>query len=488
VFASAFLVTACSPSSRPVTGSETGDPTWLGGQAETAATYASSGSGYTLVVTYNDDTDDGKIAYTSNDRIVFPGASLLGWSYSLDRGQNWIYGGKVKPPPGIGALWGDPAIVTSGADLRRVYISNLAAASSKMPSTGVHGPDALANAMSGACVARSDDGGIHFTIQDCFSANGDFYDGGSLAAASPNAFADDRRVFAAYLDAPNNRIDVWVSWDGFARFVQLPNPFPGMHFSTHPQLAYDRSTGSLLVAAATVKTDAELSFVWMNRLVGSAWQTPKLVSHPVSAVDVSFGGIHLRSADLFSFDVGTPSQTALPGGGFRTNYDSIRLLYTTRDARTQRTYIRGTGCSSDLMNCVDVPAWGTTPGNFNTPGDQWNPSVKAWPGTVRSPPVWKATYESTDDTPNGISIKEGNLIRLPNGVPYFLPFDLVGPRLVCSTRLGFWGDYNNLGLAGVNPRTSAPEFLLAFTDSSKGCLQQFDFTSRHMHVSAKVFS
>jgi hypothetical protein len=114
--------------------------------------------------------------------------------------------------------------------------------------------------------------------------------------------------------------------------------------------------------------------------------------------------------------------------------------------------------------------------------------VKAWPGTVRAPPVWKATYESTDDTSTGVSIKQGNLIRLSNGVPSFLPFNLVGPRTVCSSQGGYWGDYNNLGLAGADPEKNAADFLLAFTDSGKGCLQQLRFTSRHVHVSSTVFS
>jgi len=31
-----------------------------------------------FVTAYNDDTDDGKIIYTATDRVVFPGASMLG--------------------------------------------------------------------------------------------------------------------------------------------------------------------------------------------------------------------------------------------------------------------------------------------------------------------------------------------------------------------------------------------------------------------------
>lgn len=488
----AMLVSAaCTPAGQVVTGGDSGSATSNGSQSETAATAARSGDRDSFVVTYNDDTDDGKIVYTSNDRIVYRGASLLGWSYSLDRGQNWTYGGKVRPPEelGIGALWGDPAITTSGTNYNRVYISSLAAAISRIPTSGHHGP--MNDAITGACVARSDDGGVHFAIQSCFSADGDFYDGAAMAAAAPGLFSGgDRRVFAAYLDVPHARVDVWASSDGLAQFARLPDPFPGMTMIGHPRLAYDRSTGALLVAAIRVvdRTSTSCCFVYMNRLIGNAWQRPVLVTHAVSGIDVRFNGVPLRVANLFAFDVGAASQTQLPDGSFRTNNDQIRMLYMTRDAETQRVYLRGAACRFDLSVCDDVPGWGTTPGNLYTPGQQFNPTVRAWPGLIGLPPVWKVTYQSTDDTSNAISIKQGNLTRLANGTPFFLPFNLVGPRAVCSDKRGYWGDYDQIAFVGFHPGSIAPEFLLAYSDSSLGCQQQVEFSSTHLHVSAKAFS
>ena len=104
------LLSACSCSpGMPVTGQNDEAKTIHGTQSETAAASALIDGRKTIVVTYNDDTDDGKVKFTANDRIVFPGASLLGWSYSLDDGASWIYGGKVAPPAGYAALWvGDP--------------------------------------------------------------------------------------------------------------------------------------------------------------------------------------------------------------------------------------------------------------------------------------------------------------------------------------------------------------------------------------------
>ena len=469
-----------------VTGKNDRDTTYKGNQAETASTVSFSRGTYIYVVTYNDDTDDGKITYTANDRVVFPGASMLGWSYSTDRGNTWTYGGKVKPPRGIAALWGDPAILVSRTNYSRVYITSLAIDDSKIPTTGHHGwmDDGT---ITGACVARSDDGGIHFGIQSCISADGDFYDGSAMAAG----FGSDQRIFAAFRDVPRNRIDVWASPDGVAPFVRLPDPFPGMSMASHPRMAYDQANGDLIVAA--IGND---QYIYMNRLVGNTWQKPVLASNPTTRVDIKVGSQTIRMAYGFSFDVGSPSVTESPNGSTRVNDDAIRMLYTTRDAQTQRLYVRGSACRADLGICRDVPQWGTTPGNLNTPRDQWNPTVTAWPGFIGLPAEWKATYETTDDTPNGVSIKQGNLAVFPDGTPIFLPFNLVSARPICpdfrygspgNAVSGYWGDYDEKSLASFADNSTAPSFLLAFSDSSKGCVNQSEFTSTHVHVSSVVF-
>jgi len=485
VACAAALLGGCAPDHYAATGRDDSDPTWHGTQSETASAVAYSKRQDVFVATYNDDTDDGKIVYTSNDRVVFPGASMLGWSYSKDRGKTWTYGGKVKPPKGIAALWGDPAIVVSRTYSSRVYISSLAIAKSRIPPSGHHGwlDD---GSITGACVARSDDGGIHFAIQSCFSEGGHFYDGSALAAG----YGADQRIFAAFRDVDNSHIDVWASPDGIAPFVKLADPFPGMQMLSHPRMAYDQVTGALLVAAI-----AGDQVIYMNRLVGSTWQQPVMASFQTTRIDIPVGTQTIRMAYGFSFDVGSPSVTESDNGGTRVGDDAVRMLYTTRDAKTQRIYVRGSACRADLIRCIDVPQWGTTPGNLNTPRNQWNPTVKAWIGFIGLPPEWKATYQTTDDNPDAVSIKQGNLAVLPDGTPIFLPFDLVAPRPVCpdfrygspgNAKSGYWGDYDEMTFAGFSPDSTAPEFLLAFSDSSKGCVSQSEFTSNHLHVSAVV--
>lgn len=473
---------SCTPGAA-VTGQDDSQPTIHGTQSETGAAAGLVNRQGTVVVAYNDDTDDPKIQYTPTDRVVFPGASLLGWSYSTDNGGTWTYGGKVRPPRGYAALWGDPAAVTSKTSYNRVYISSLAIGASKVPVTGHHGwmDD---GSVTGACIARSDDGGIHFRIQSCPSANGDFYDGGSMAAAGTTT---DHRVFAAWVDVNRQRIDVWQSPDGLAAFQPLPDPFPGRQMVGHPRLAYDDSSGALLVAAI----DGSSQQIYMNRLVGNAWQIPILASWPITRIDVPVGSQTIRTAYGFDFDVGAQSFVFDDGQRVRYFNDAVRLLYTTRDSQTLRLYVRGTGCARDLSVCEDVPQWGTTPGNLNTPGHQWNPTVRAWRGFIGMPPVWKATYQTTDDDPSRVSIKQGTLARLPNGTAIFLPFPLMSPRIVCPdyrygspghASSGYWGDYDEPTQIGFDGTDAL--FLLAFSDSSKGCLSQWEFTSNHLHVRA----
>jgi hypothetical protein len=485
IFAAALL-NGCTPDHNTATGEDDRRPTWHGTQSETACAVAFARRQEIFVTAYNDDTDDGKITYTANDRVVFQGASMLGWSYSQDRGKTWTYGGKVKPPKGIAALWGDPAIVVSRTNPSRVYITSLAIEESKIPPTGHHGwlDDGT---ITGACVARSDDGGIHFAIQTCFSESKHFYDGSALAAG----FGGDQRIFAAFRDTVNSHIDVWASPDGLAPFVKIADPFPDMKILSHPRLAYDQVTGALLVAAIAEGDQV----IFMNRLVGATWQGPVRASFPTTRIDIPVGPQTIRMAYGFSFDVGSPSLTELGDGSTRVGDNAVRMLYTTRDAETKRIYVRGSSCRADLSKCIDVPQWGTTPGNLNTPRNQWNPTVKAWIGFIGLPPEWKATYQTTDDNPNAVSIKQGNLAVLPDGTPIFVPFNLVAPRPVCpdfrygspgSAKSGYWGDYDEMAFAGFSADSTTPEFLLTFSDSSKGCVSQSEFTSNHLHVSSVV--
>jgi hypothetical protein len=455
-----------------VTGANKGDPTSLGTQSETAVNVSVVAGKQIITVTYNDDTDaNKKIAYTAATRTVMPGATMLGWSYSTDSGKTWTYGGTVAPPANWAALWGDPAITSDFSDQRYVFISSLAIPSSKMPAGGISGP--VNDYIGGACIAISSDGGKSFKIDQCLSDNSDFYDGGSMVAAgSPT----DRRVFASFIDWDTAKIDVWSSPTDTGTFTQMANPFPGMKMASHPRLRFDRDTDTLYAGAIN---DGD-GRVYLNRYT-SSWGKPVVASLPTAGnPTITLSDRTLRTAYQFSYDVGTPSANG---------NDAVRMLYTVRDPDSSKLYVRGSYCTLDLTVCKDAPEWGTTPGNFNLKGQQFNPKVRAFTGFFGIAPEWKAAYESTDDDPNGnkVSFKEGNLVVLPNGARLFLPFDLVKSQLVCPDNRGYWGDYDELQFAGFDKDSTVPRFILPHSDSTTGCPTRWEYTSNHLHVSAAVF-
>ena len=60
---------------------------------------------------------------------------------------------------------------------------------------------------------------------------------------------------------------------------------------------------------------------------------------------------------------------------------------------------------------------------------------------------------------------------------------------MCGDGRGYWGDFNELQYVGTTSgNTPVPKFLMAFTDSSKGCTEQWAFTSDQVHVSAVVIT
>jgi hypothetical protein len=460
------------PADNHVTGKDKAQETWSGTQSETAVNVSNTGGKQIITVTYNDDTDTaGKIDYTSTTRTVHSGATLLGWSYSVDGGTTWKYGGSASPPANWGVLWGDPAITSDFADQRYVFISNLAVPKSKMPASGKI--DGGLNAfIGGACVFRSEDGGITFKFHQCVTNNSDFYDGGSMAAAGS---ATDRRVFASFVDVDKHQIDVWASPDDTGTFKLIANPFPGMQMFSHPRLRFDRGSGALYVAA--LDSDGQ---VWMNRFAGG-WGKPVVASLPTAGnPEITLGDRTLRTAYQFSFDVGAASQN----GG-----DEVRVVYTVQDQKSKKLYIRGSYCPLTLKVCKDAPEWGTTPGNLSIKGQQFNPRVRAFAGFLTLEPEWKVAYMSTDDDPGGntVSFKQGNLVVLPAGQRVFVPFNLVKGQTICPDLRGYWGDYDELQFAGFDPDSVAPKFVLAHSDSTKGCPSRWEYTSNHLHVSAVVF-
>jgi hypothetical protein len=466
----AIGLTGCVSVGVPVTGLPGQGHTQAFDQSETAVNVSNFGAKSVITVTANDGTDTGStILYTSSTRKTLKGASLLGWSYSQDSGATWTFGGKLSPPAGWSVLWGDPAITRSHLDQRYVFLSNLAVPDSKFPPAGIDGP--LNSYLGGACIARSANGGVSFGNYQCFGFESHFYDGGSMAAGS------DGSIYAGYVDVNDDQIDVWRSPGIDGTFTRMPRPFPGIAIYSHPRLRFDLASGTLYVAAQ--RSDG---YLFVTRFLAGSWQSPVAASAlPVALYpSITLSDRELRTGPQFSFDIGAESLD----GDDNPGHDPVRFLYTTFDGKGKRYYVRGSFCERDLSGCKDAPEWGTTPGNLSLTGDQFNPVLRAFPGFIGLPPIWKATYLSRQDDPAGntVILEQGNLVRLPNGFRILLPFKLVDSHLVCPDNRGYWGDYDDMQLSGFNG--TAAVFLRALSDSSQGCTERWEYTSHHVHVSA----
>jgi len=463
----AIFTSGCTTPGSVVTGNKNQGNTQAAEQSETAINVSNFSAKQVITVTYNDATDsESTIIYTPTTRTLKDGASLMGWSYSTDGGDSWSYGGKVTPPSGWAAIWGDPAITRSHLNQRYVFISNLAIPSSMYPEGGISGP--VNNYIGGACIARSTDGGVSFKNYQCIHDNHHFYDGGSMAPDT------DGSIYVAYVDVDEDQIDVWRSPGVDGTFTLMPTPFSGIKMLSHPRLRFDAVSGDLYLASQQWNGE-----VLVTRFHKGAWSEPVVASH-AAPIYPSFqlSDRKLRTGPQFSFDVGAAS---IHGN------DAVRFVYTHKDEKSGRYYIRGSICPRDLSGCKDVPEWGTTPGNLNITGDQFNPIVRAFPGFLTIPPVWKVSYQSRQNNPKGnqVAIYKGNLVVLPNGTRVFVPFKLIDDQLVCGDNRGYWGDYDDMQLQGFSDSLNAI-FIRAFTDSRKGCDYQWQYTSHHHHVSAAL--
>ena len=471
------LYAGCATKGTPVTGNDS--QTSGAGQSETAVSTQGSANKSVITVTYNDETGNGSnIVFTPTTRTVYAGASLLGWSYSTDNGNHWTYGGKVMPPQNWAILWGDPSTTASRVRPNYVFISNLAVPAQKYPGpagiVATLNSNGFYNAIGGACIARSKDYGKAFDAWQCVHRPSfDFYDGSSMAAG-PNG-----DIYAAYDDVVTGQIDIWHSPDENGTFSMLPDPFPGIPVSNHPRLRV-WSDGALYLATLAIRQG--VNQVLVNRFSNGQWGTPQAACDNVAFYPIiQLSDRALRTGPQFSFDVGAPS---IIGN------DEVRVVCTVHDPQAGRFYLRASYCPLDLSSgCQDAPGWSTSTQNSSGyRGDQFNPLVEAFPGSGSIASVWKVTFLSRENDPQGntVSVQQGNLAVLSNPPQrIFLEFDLVANQVVCPDNRGYWGDYDDVRIYGFS--SQAPQFVRAETDSTAGCTKRWDVTSEQVHVSSSDF-
>jgi hypothetical protein len=257
----------------------------------------------------------------------------------------------------------------------------------------------------------------------------------------------------------------------------MPTPFGEKAMYSHPRVRTSPYDGTVYVAA-----QASNYVVYMTRWMGKGWQSPVQVSDGYAELypKTKFAsGTEVRTGPQFSFDIGAASGDS--------GNDAIRVMYTKRVPNAGRMYVTGSYGPLDLSGFWAAPEWGTTPGNLNTPGDQFNPNVRAWQGFLGMPPVWKAAYMDRDpEAADDLDLMQGNLAYMPNGGRIYLPFPAIKDIPVCPDLRGYWGDYDDLELVGFTEGGTA-QFLRTVSDSTLGCAYRWQYTSHHVHISAAIF-
>lgn len=494
--ASTAALAGCSCSTRgsPVTAVNKEAPGVNDGQSETALTTGIADQGPTVIAAYNDDTGTSStIVYDQpqNTRKLLPGASEMGWSYSLDRGTSWTYGGKVKGDDTWPVIWSDPAATTSQKNPHDVFLAYLAVPAEKMPSNGpIEGY--VGTYLGGACIFRSTDGGLHFKRYQCIrnqdttgpngqqlpagSENGHFYDGGSMAS-SPKG-----QLYVAYIDMDTQQAEIWSSPDENGQFKKMPTPFPQMWVASHPIIRVNQSNGDLYAAAPILTGTGDMT-IYLNRFDGSQWGTPVQASDAgVQYENITFStGYVMRIGRPYSYDIGASSS--------KDAADGVRMEYVLKDSATGRLYLNAAGCKWNLQPmCYPQPGWGT--GGATNPKytvDQFNPNVRAWPGGSGWQPEWQVSYLERDGiTPNSVTLREGGIGYIGSN-PAFLAFNSMGPVAICPDNRGYWGDYDDMLVAGVDPSSHAPTYVRTMSDSSAGCVLRTDWHVDYVHVRAAGF-
>lgn len=455
-----------------------------GQQAETAMSVNRFGFiGGVVTITYNDATDQNAVRYTQTTRETRKGATHLGWSYSLDYGKTWKYGGRVTPSDAWPILWGDPAITHSVRDQRNVYIASLAVPKAKLdmaPQGKIDG--ALDNYIGGACIARSTDGGQTFALYQCLQstdadATGDFFDGGNMAS---DAAGD---IYAAWANVDRHTIQVWRAAGENAQFERLrPDPFSGQLMAGHPRMRVNLETGELFVMAMGMGGE-----LLIDRWNGSGWQptwhTGMYAQGVICMPGPSCSNPLLRAHPQFSFDIGA-------FGGPNSANDHIRMMFTRSSAVNGKLYVAGAGCMLATQVCTYIPQWGTGEGDASKTASSFNPLVRAYRSSAMAaagePSLWMGSHATFNPVSGRMNFVMGGLgfLQGQNNQQFFLylPIYQLNDRVLCGDLRGYWGDYDDLQALGPMPRREVIPFARTFSISEPACSYRWTYTSAPVRV------
>lgn len=466
------------------------DP-FSGEQAEVALARGSYKFGPTLVAVFNDFSLDSDFLYSpsaadSQSRQVRRGVSVMGRSVSLDVGLTWTYRGKLHPPVGWSAIWGDPSVAADPNSENIVYYVQMAVSDDAWnAATGGGDVTSLSpgrDMVDGFCIARSIDGGVSFLDMECRRV------GTGPATVDRTAVTVDGfgRVYVALntraSGGPVTNTIIFRSGTDWRQLSALPPPARAS--ISEPWLVTDpdgdvwfgaRDNGGAIGGDVSVMR-------WLKS--GSYWDHVMSVA---SNCFVSLGerdplyalgsGRKLRNAHTFSFAAGLEEQRPTTGEGPppRRKVLRVALQLQRTDGRTFlvfRQFVVGSTV------CLTGAGGGTGWSTEGDSGSQFSPtmSYRALAGNF---PGWFATYLTTENVPDAT-----NAYVHPKGVgvatvplsfpPFFVPVlsritDLTPTNwFTCPRREiqepDYWGDY--IGIAQATDANNRAWAVAGFSDSS----------------------
>ena len=480
----ALFCAGCALKPIAVTGDKEG--TNNGEQSETAFSVNRFGNEAVITVTYNDGTNQNAVQYTATTRKSSKGATHLGWSYSTNFGNSWTYGGRVAATDNWPLLWGDPGITHSARDQRYVYIVSLAVPKAKYvnaPGGVIDG--AINNYIGGACIARSQDGGKSFAMQQCLQttetdATGDFYDGGNMASDM------NGNIYAGWVNTDTNQVHIWRAAGETAQFQKLANnPFRDGSYSiaSHPRLRVNLDNGELYVMA--INTSGELLLArWNGNGWGATWRTGMYAqNYPCIGANGGSCGASatvLRTGPQFSFDI----------GAFGKTNDHIRMMFTRSSGVNGRLYVAGAGCTIADQACGYIPQWGTGEGGKEKTSASFNPLVRAYRSrdmvNAGEPSLWMGSHTTYNPGTGKVEFGMGGLAILKDvnnqNLYVHLAIFQLSNRVLCADLRGYWGDYDDMHALGPIPDKTGNVFARTFTSSEAACSYRWQFTSSPVHV------
>jgi hypothetical protein len=404
----------------------------LGEQAEVTI-IASQTLFPTLVAGFNDFSYDTNFIYSPSiadpqSRQVVRGVSAMGWSTSVDAGVSWLYHGKINPPSGWSAIWGDPTLAVDPLNHSIVYYAMLAASddawNAETGGANITNLSPGRDMVDGFCVARSTNEGIDFPQVTCQKT------GTGPATADRTAIAVDElsRVYVAQnsTSGPDGQTTgsvVWRSdlgvWNSFH-----PLPTPPIAALSEPTLFTD-PRGDVWFASRSGR-GLSGEDVNMTRWLTSDTGWDQVMSptaqcfQSLAARDVTYDGTRqIRNAHSYALQIALDEGGAIVlRGGFQLARNDLR------------DFIQFFEIPSGSSSCFAPPnTWSTIADSgrqFELTIDYHDRGAKNVTGGVG--PAWWAVYRTTQQVDQNQPLVWTRAVQVNKALPstrtLILPIDV----------------------------------------------------------------